>query len=200
MSLYPLDYNPDDLMVQVSELLVATSDASDADIDQSVPEVLRLLREKLRMDVVFVSQFVDGQRLFRYVDTAPLHPVISAGGSDPLEDSWCQRVVDGRLPQLIRDTADLPATVEALKNVPFPIGTHISTPIVLRNGEVYGTLCTFSFESRSTAGLDDLKVLQLTAQLTAEKIQQRRMQAAPPPAKRPPQELQLTPMEPSKRF
>lgn len=199
MSIYDPDYKPEDLMVQVSELLVATADAADTDIDQAVPEALKLLRDKLQMDVVFVSQFVDGQRVFRYVDTEPQQPVIAVGGGDPLEESWCQKVVDGRLPQLIRDVAKLPEAAEAAKVLPFNIGTHISTPIVLRGGEVYGTLCTFSFQPRPTSGLDDLNVLQLTAQLVAEKIEQHRarqrhQQPAPSP------DLALTPLERKQPF
>lgn len=194
MSFDAPDYKPEDLMVQVSELLVATADAADADIDLAVPEVLRLLRDKLRMDVVFVSQFVDGQRVFRYVDTAPRQAVIAVGGGDPLEEAWCQKVVDGRLPQFIQDAARLPATADAVKQLPFPIGTHISTPIVLRGGEVYGTLCAFSFQPSATAGLNDLKVLQLTAQLAAEKIEQHRSLQRRQRHERAP-DLALAPME-----
>jgi hypothetical protein len=49
-----LGYKPDDLTVQVTELLVATADASDELVDQSVSQVLRLLRDRMKMDVVFV--------------------------------------------------------------------------------------------------------------------------------------------------
>ena len=43
-----LGYEDDDLTVKVAELLVATADGS-------VSEVLHLLRERMSMDVVFVS-------------------------------------------------------------------------------------------------------------------------------------------------
>ena len=74
-----LGYEPDDLMVKVSHMMVATADESDAEIDTAVLEVLRLLREKMHMDVVFVSEFADGQRIFRAVDTAPDHAVVAVG-------------------------------------------------------------------------------------------------------------------------
>jgi hypothetical protein len=50
-----LGYEPDDLMVKVSEMMVATADESDSGIENSVPEVLRLLREKMRGVCVGVS-------------------------------------------------------------------------------------------------------------------------------------------------
>ena len=49
-----LGYQPDDLMVKVSELMVATSDESDEGIDDSVPEVLRLLRSRTTFTLLVV--------------------------------------------------------------------------------------------------------------------------------------------------
>lgn len=43
------DYAPDAFEVKISELLVATPEGSDALIDESVSEVLRLIREHLKM-------------------------------------------------------------------------------------------------------------------------------------------------------
>jgi len=170
--MFVTDYNPDDLVAKVTELLVATHDAADPEIDRSVPEVLSLLRNKLSMDVIFVSQFVDGKRVFRHVDQDQGAEVIETGGSDPLEDSWCKQVVEGRLPQFIQDAGKQPETAAQLDKLAFPIGTHISVPIVLKGGEVYGTLCTFSFRPKEINGHDALTVLQLTAQLTAMKIEE----------------------------
>lgn len=170
-SQFDLGYEPDDLMVKVSELMVATADGADAEIDGSVLEVLRLLREKMHMDVVFVSEFVDGQRVFRGVDSAPGQPaVIATGDSNPVEESWCQQVLDGRMLPYIADASQDPATAALEKALPFRIGTHISTPIVLKGGEVYGTLCCFSHSPVKGSSLNDLKRLQFTAQLAAGKI------------------------------
>src|SRR4051812_44495820 len=96
------DYHPDDLDVRVSELLVATADEADVALDDTIREVLQLLRDKLRMDVVFVSEFTGGRGVFRQVAQGPDQPV-PEGAGDPLEQSWCQHVVDGRLPGFIAD-------------------------------------------------------------------------------------------------
>lgn len=166
------DYSPDAFEVRVSELLVATPEGSDTLIDQSVPEVLRMIRDHLKMDVVFVSEFVDGHRVFRRVDTGPNARVIEEGQSSPLEQSFCQRVVDGRLPRLVRDLQQEPSLPE-LPPTDFPIGAHLSTPIVLSDGRIYGTLCCFSFAPNADLTDRDLKKLELSAQLTARKINDR---------------------------
>jgi len=177
----PTDYDPDAIEVKVSELLVATADQTDTELDHCLGEVLHLLRERLQMDVVFVSEFVDGQRVFRHVEQTPGVKVIAEGEGAPLEESWCQRVVDGRLSQYIANARRDPVAAPLLKGLPFPIGTHISTPLVLSNGEVYGTLCCFSFEPHGQPNPEDLSKLKLTARLAAQRLEHRR-QVRPMPA------------------
>ena len=188
MSKYHDDgFNPTALSVRVSEMLVATADGSDDLIDSAVTEILQLLRQRLAMDVVFISEFVDGQRVFRYVDSpgnkSKNKPLIPVGHSDPLEQTWCQRVVDGRLPQFITDSNKLPDRAR-LPAVPFPIGTYLSTPIILNDGRVYGTLCCFSFSPNEHIQERDLKNLQSVATLVATKIDKSRasVHAATEPA------------------
>lgn len=168
--LYDKGFEDDDLVVRISDMLVATADAADDGLDGAIGDVLRLLRERMGMDVVFVSEFVDGRRVFRNVVQPQQQPVLTEGEGEPLEETWCKRVVDGRLPQFIPDTARDASAQALLGSVPFPIGTHISTPIVLANGDVYGTLCCFSFEHNPRASVDDLTRLQMTARLAAQKL------------------------------
>ncbi len=188
---YEEGFDPDDLMVKVSEMLVATADSSDELIDSSVSEVLALLRQRMAMDVVFVSEFVDGRRVFRYVEEAEWAPQLPVGASDPLEQTWCQRVVDGRLPESMPDVKRQLALHADMPRPPFDIGTHLSTPIRLSDGQVYGTLCCFSLGPREIVEQRDLKNLRSVAQLVARKIEGRQK----PPAFLPtePQSLRLVP-------
>ena len=174
LDLHDLGYEPDDLSVKVSELLIATADDSDELIDKAVLEVLRLLRDHMKMDVAFVSEFTGGQRVLRQVATTPENAVVAVGDSAPLEETWCQRVVDGRLPPFIPDVAKDPAAASLEKKLPFRIGTFISTPIVLHGGEVYGTLCCFSFSPQDDPDPADLQRLKFTAKLTANRIEKGR--------------------------
>lgn len=159
-----------DVSVIVSELLIATADSTDPLVDGSVGEVLATLRRKLGMDVVFVSEFVDGRRVFRFVDHRGPEAVIRPGDSNPVEESFCQRVVDGRLPGLIHDVAQLPPDAD-LPPTPLRLGGHLSTPIVLKTGETYGTLCCFSARPSPQLRAQDLETLKLCAKLVARKVE-----------------------------
>ncbi|MEJ8854114.1 GAF domain-containing protein [Variovorax robiniae] len=165
------------LEVRISELLVATPEGGDDLISDVVPDVLRLLREHLKMDVVFVSEFVDNRRVFRRVETAPGKRPIEVGQSDPLEESFCQRVIDGRLPRMVSNTADYVVSA-GLPETPFPVGAHLSTPVILNDGRVYGTLCCFSFAPNDELTQRDLKKLEMSAQLAARRIDQENARAA----------------------
>ncbi len=178
-NLHDMGYEPTDLHVTVSELMVATADQSDEMLDRAITDVLKTLRDRLNMDVVFCSEFVDGQRVFRQVATSGARPTIAVGGSDELEQSWCQRVVDGRLPRFMADARADPVASALLDQLPFPIGTHISTPIVLKSGEVYGTLCSFSFSAHDKPNPDDLRTLEMTAKLAALRLEGRNVMPAP---------------------
>lgn len=161
-----LDYDPDDLDVKISELLVATSDSADPELPAAVPEVLKLLRTRLGMDVAFVSQLTEDHRTIMAVDSAPDFSPVEVGRSDPVEESWCQRVVEGRLPERMEDAAPYIASGEA-PDPGFPIGTHLSTPVRLSGGAVYGTLCCFSRGVRADADIDRLRY---TANLLAARL------------------------------
>jgi hypothetical protein len=183
-------FRDDELTVTISELLVATADSSDPLLDDSVSELLHAMRLRMEMDVVFVSEFIDGRRMFRFVDAAADAPAIEPGGSNPAEESVCQRVVEGRVPELVQNLSALARTHADMPELPFQIGAHLSTPIVLKNKRIYGTLCCFSAAPRPDLVQADLDKLKLCATLVARKVDlnQTRGIVEPPP------DWQLEPM------
>lgn len=183
-----LDYDPDDIDVRVADLIVATHDAPDPLAHPKISEALGILRKSLNMDVVFVSQFKDRRRTFRVVDVGPGFTKVTAGHSDPLEESWCHYVAEGRVPEFLKD-AGPQVRDGTLPDPKMPIGTHLSTPIRLQNGEVYGTLCCFSQDVVEGASETDLGRLRSAARLLARDLHQEGMGG----------ELTLEPLQPKPR-
>jgi hypothetical protein len=164
----PADKDP--MVAQAEGLLVATADYGDAALDHSVQQVLSLIRAKMRMDVVFVSKFDDGKRVFKLVDVAPGMQVLSVGQSDPLEQSWCHHIVNGRLPQFIKDAGPL-RTAGEVPATPLEIGTHLSVPLTLKDGKVFGTLCAFAFHVNDEISLRDVWRLRAVADVIAKRLE-----------------------------
>ena len=138
-----------------------------------LPLLLAAAREHLGMDVGFISEFSEDRRVFRFVD-GPGSTPISVGGSDPLEDSYCQRIVDGRFPSIIHDAANFAPALALRATTETPVGAHLGVPLVLSDGTIFGTLCCFSFTPDQTLNERDLKVVQMLAKLTAGYIEEER--------------------------
>lgn len=138
--------------------------------DMTLQDMLRAIREHLGMDVAFVSEFTAGRRVFRLVDSTYPNQPVKVNGSDPLEESYCQRIVDGRLPELITDACLVPAAMELPVTAALPVGAHLSIPIRLADGSIYGTFCCFSFTPDITLTGRDLALMRVFADLAGRQI------------------------------
>jgi EAL domain-containing protein (putative c-di-GMP-specific phosphodiesterase class I) len=133
--------------------------------------MLHAVREHLGMDVAFLAEFRARDRIFRHVDAKGIAP-IQAGDTLSLDKGYCQRVVDGRLPQLIKDAGAHPEAAALPETSAVPIGSHLSVPIRLGDGRVYGTLCCFSFIPDVSLTERDLQIMRVLAELLADQIDQ----------------------------
>lgn len=139
---------------------------------QRLERILHAIRAHLNMDVAFVSKFANGRRFFRFVDSPHPNQPVKVGASNPLEETYCQRVVDGRLPGLIPDAAQLPEALTLPVTTALPVGAHISVPIRLKDGQIYGTFCCFSFMSDTSLNPRDLAMMNAFAEIAADEIEQ----------------------------
>lgn len=160
---------PDGFESGIAHLQVVTADGGSEFAAALLSSVLRLVRDHLGMDVVFVAQLDGNQAVFRHVEAVPGKRVVEPGVSYARERSYCQRVVDGRLPSLERN---VPARADfaQLPTFSFPIGCYLSVPIRLHDGRIYGVLCCFSFAPNERLGQRDLRRLEMAAQLAARLI------------------------------
>lgn len=137
--------------------------------DSGITHVLRIIRKQLGMDVAFVSHFREHDRVFEHVD-ADGPPPIQVGQTIPLDEGYCLKVVRGELPELITDTSVLPAAMAIPATQAIPIGSHMSVPVQLERGEVYGTLCCFSHDPNPSLGTRDLSMLRAFAEVVAHRV------------------------------
>ena len=137
--------------------------------DTHIRRMLQIVRTHLDMDVGFVSEFVDGRRVFKQVDARIASPV-KEGGSDPLEDSFCQRVADGRMPELMPDAALNPEAAKMPVTRELPVGAHMSVPLRMPDGQVFGTFCCFSFAPNMSLNERDMRIMRAFAAIVADFI------------------------------
>ena len=156
---------------RLPDFVLADVQASGASVDDILQDALRTIRVHLGMDVAFMSEFLEGRRFFRYVDAGAETPPISVGDSDPLDASYCHYIVDGRLPQLIRDAARIPLAMTLPATTALPVGAHLSVPIQFSDGRIYGTFCCFKSAPDLTLLERDLAMVQIFAEFTGKQLE-----------------------------
>lgn len=142
-------------------------------IDEIVSEALQSVRSLLGMQVAFVSEFREGARIFRHVDAEAGFASIQVGAWDPLDETYCQRVVDGRLPQLMQDACKEPAALALAVTTQLPVGAHLSVPIRFTDGHIYGTFCCFSTYADTSLNGRDLGTLRLFADFVGKLLERK---------------------------
>ncbi|OAM52474.1 hypothetical protein A7981_03080 [Methylovorus sp. MM2] len=158
---------PNPTSIENTQQLLSIPENGDGDFLQNT---LSALRRHLDMDVAFISRFHDGVREFEYVDSKDLNPPISVGDSGALEDGYCQRVIDGRLPEIINDAFELPEAMSLEATVKLPVRAHMSVPIRLSDGSIYGTFCCFSYKPNQTLNERDISVMHVFADLISKHL------------------------------
>lgn len=139
--------------------------------DNFLQNTLSAIRRHLDMDVAFISHIHDGVREFEAIDSADMNPPIAVGDSGPLDESYCQRVIDGRLPEIINDAFELPEAMSMPVTAILPVRAHMSVPIKLSNGDIYGTFCCFSYKPNQTLNERDISVMHVFADLISQQLQ-----------------------------
>jgi EAL domain-containing protein (putative c-di-GMP-specific phosphodiesterase class I) len=137
---------------------------------ESIDRVLASIRTYLNMDIVFLSEFLGTTRVFRSLDSAKPHPVLKPGLVVPMAVGYCKHIVEGRLPELIADTSRIPLALSLPETQSIPIGAHLSVPVTLENGEIFGTFCAFSHEAHPELHHRDLDLMRTFARLIAAQI------------------------------
>lgn len=161
-----------DIQFGLSRLLRETFELRKDAIGNILQDLLEAARLHLGMEVAFISELRDERRYFRYVDQPDGAEFCTVGASDPIDESYCKKVVEGRLPELIRNAQELPAAQKLAVTGEAGIGAHLSTPIRLKDGTIYGTFCSFSFQAEHTLNDRDLALMRVFSDIAAKLIQE----------------------------
>lgn len=156
----------------MSRLLREVFDLREGTLSAILQRLLQATRLHMGMEVAFIAEFEQGQRTFRYVDEAEHVALLKVGSGDPLEESYCQRVVDGRLPELIHNAQEVEEALKLPATKAVGVGAHLSIPIRLQDGSIFGTFCCFSFRANHSLNERDHALMTVFAEIAAELIEQ----------------------------
>ncbi len=138
-----------------------------------IERMLRDVREALRMDVAFVSEFADDRLVFRAIEGDAGSFGWREGESFPLDESHCKRVLDGRIPDAVPDAGGEDATRNLRVTTEAGIGSYCAVALVLSDGRLYGTLCCVSHEPDPWLRERDMRLMERTARWLVENLERR---------------------------
>lgn len=134
--------------------------------EQQVAELLRTAKEALGLSVAFLTRMDGTHQHLEVVDSA-IPFLFREGVSLPQETTFCQAILDGRLPAVIPDVREHPAAM-ALPAARFPrLRSYVSVPVTLSDGTFYGTFCAAGLTSDKGLTVRDKALLGVLASAAA---------------------------------
>ncbi|MEV4702862.1 EAL domain-containing protein [Actinoplanes sp. NPDC049316] len=111
---------------------------------EQIAQLLQTARQSLGLSLAFMTR-MDGTTQHLEVVESSVPLVFRDGNTQPQATSFCQAIMDGKLPPVMPDVKDFPEAMK-LPSARMPrIRSFVSVPVVLSDGTVYGTFCAAGF-------------------------------------------------------
>jgi GAF domain len=124
-----------------------------------ITRALKLAHTETQMDVAVLGEVCDGREVVRYLAGDGDSFGLSPGASMPIEDTYCHRLLTGRLSNVVPDAQ----ANEQVRNLEITraarVGAYIGVPLTGLDARLY-VLCCLAHEQRPQLGHRDLAFLQ----------------------------------------
>jgi GAF domain-containing protein len=124
-----------------------------------VASTLELVRAEMSMDVAMLGEIQDGREVVRFMAGEAESFGLAVGASVPVEETFCQRLLEGRLSNVVRDAMS-DERVRDLEVARAGIGAYIGVPLTTLDARLY-ILCCLAHERRPALGEQDVLFLRV---------------------------------------
>jgi PAS domain S-box-containing protein len=146
--------------------------------EAGIARLLELARGLLEMPISFLSRF-DGERYVVSQLTGDRERLgIAQGDVMPLSQTYCQRMLDGRIGSTVPDLAAETHTRELDLTTSLGLRAYAGVPVRLRSGDVYGMLCAVDTRPHPELSERHSLLLGYLSDLAAELIEEETEQQA----------------------
>lgn len=142
-----------------------------------IESALEVARQALRMHAAhlgtFVAQWQEIQQVSGDADRFGLQP----GTRVPFEDTFCKRMIEGRIGQVVPDVGrepalcDVPAAREGL------IKAYVGVPVTASDGTVLGSFCCLSDRAEPSLEGKDIAFMRVLGLLVGDRLQRQELEA-----------------------
>lgn len=145
---------------RMAQMVTTSAQAAD-----QIDELLLLTRQHLDSDVAMVAEIRDGRWFVRHVSARV--DGWDTGVERDAEETYCRRLLSGRLPEVIPDTSQIIDGPD-LAWLKSPVGSYLGVPLVMDGRIDAGTLCCFSAEPDLSLNGRDAAFLRLVARMVTD--------------------------------
>lgn len=132
--------------------------------------LINLTRDLLDTDVALLTEIRDGREIARR-SAGDWRPLTSQeGASLPLDETFCQRMLDGRIGNYVRDAQADERVSDLAMARQLGVRAWIGVPIELSDMQLY-VLCCLARESRPTLGEREVRLLRGLAESVRNELQ-----------------------------
>lgn len=148
-------------MRELQHLIQSGSD----EVTDFIRVIVTAAKEHLDADIAFLSEFTSDRKIIRKLSGGGDTSGIAEGASFLLKETYCYRVVEGELPNVIEDAGNDDRVNHLVITKQLDIGTYVSVPVVLSSGRKFGTLCCLYHQADATVLPRDVRFLQVLANI-----------------------------------
>jgi GAF domain-containing protein len=124
-----------------------------------VVSTLELARAEMSMDVAVLGEINDGREVVRALAGEAESFGLAIGASVPVEETFCQRLLEGRLGNVVRDAIGDERVRDLDIARAVRIGAYIGVPLTTLDARLY-ILCCLAHEQRPALGEQDVLFLR----------------------------------------
>jgi EAL domain-containing protein (putative c-di-GMP-specific phosphodiesterase class I) len=159
---------------EVVQDFLSVKEVDDSDsVNNKLNKLLSIVRKHLDMEVAFISEFLEDEQIINAVDANSSMLPINIGDAQALEETYCGKIVDDILPNIINDTKSNDIASKLAITDKLSIGSHIGVPIALSSGKIYGTFCCYKQSTDNSLNQRDLSFLSAIAEIASELIEKK---------------------------
>jgi GAF domain-containing protein len=152
-----------------AELIEKLEAAQESDV---VEQALVAAQQRLDMDASYITTINARHQTIHAVAGDADVAARYTGTVFPVEQTYCMRMLNGEIPNVVTDTRAEPAIrdVEATRE----FRAYVGVPVKLSDGRVHGTLCCVSREPRAGLESEELRFMQTLAGIVATRVERAR--------------------------
>ena len=151
------------------ELIEKLEAAQESDV---VEQALAAFQAHLGMDASYITTIdAHHQTVHAIVGDADIAARYT-GTVFPLEQTYCMRMLNGEIPNIVPDTRAEPLIRDL--DVTRELHAYVGVPVKLSDGRVHGTLCCVSRQPRAGLRPEDLRFMQTLAGIVAARVERAR--------------------------